>query len=162
MLDGPTQHPPMTWHERPCGMCGGKARILAPVGASDLDVDAEFSSAARAYGRYDDHEFVACYRCAKAARAMEPLFITGDDGTKYLLSAQSAQDARAWLEAFDDPAEVTDAGWMHNVGWDRDGYERKRDFEDATGCSSWWEGCLPPADGQQTKGRRKAWVVTYA
>jgi hypothetical protein len=50
---------------RKCLMCGGAARILAPDGSDELDVDAEFSSAGRALG--DDNETVgfACRKCAE-------------------------------------------------------------------------------------------------
>lgn len=84
------------------------------------------------------------------------------DNTRWLLGPETADEARIWLAAYDDPArEITDAGWMHNVGWDRENYERKRDFVADSGYSSWWEGCLPPASGKQTSKCKRAWEVVW-
>lgn len=87
-------------------------------------------------------------------------FIYSDSG-RYLLGPETADEARAWLVAYDDPAAVEDVGWMHNVGWDRENYERKRDFVAESGYSSWWEGCRPPDNGKQTTKCKRAWAVTY-
>jgi sirohydrochlorin ferrochelatase len=50
---------------RTCLICGGEARVLAPEGSDDLDVEAEFSGAARALGDDNETVGVACYRCAE-------------------------------------------------------------------------------------------------
>lgn len=55
----------LTRHYEYCLFCNGRTYVLAPPDASELDVMAEFSSAGRAFGSYDDVEGVACYRCAR-------------------------------------------------------------------------------------------------
>jgi hypothetical protein len=89
----------------------------------------------------------------------DPLYIHGDNGEWVL--ADTEEQAREWAAEYEPNYVLTPAGWMQNVGWDRDSYERKRDFEAETGFSSWWEGCPPPADEQPTKNCRRAFEVNY-
>lgn len=83
--------------------------------------------------------------------------IHGDSGT-ILLGAQEAAEAFVAAE-YGEGYAIKDIGWMHNVGWDRENYERKRDFIAESGYGSWWEGCLPPVDGVETKNARPAWEL---
>lgn len=55
----------MKRYERTCMFCGGLAAVLASPNASQLDVDAEFASAGRAFGTEDETEGVACHPCAR-------------------------------------------------------------------------------------------------
>lgn len=61
------KHPPMRLYKRDCLFCGGVASVRAPRGSSELDVDAEFSSAGRSFSDVEDGDpiGVACYRCAR-------------------------------------------------------------------------------------------------
>lgn len=88
------------------------------------------------------------------------VFIHGDDG-KFVLASSREQAQRAADRAYGESMVLTDAGWFMDVGWDRDTYDRKRDFMMESGFDSWWEGCRPPADGQESKHRRRAWSVSY-
>lgn len=63
------QDVPLVRHYDYCMFCNGRTWVLAPADATELDVEAEFSGAARAFGSYDDVEGVACYRCARARRS---------------------------------------------------------------------------------------------
>lgn len=61
----------------------------------------------------------------------------------------------------DDPGTIVDEGWMFDTGWNREMYERKRDFVEETGYEGWWEGCNAPADGKETKKLRHVWSFRY-
>ena len=54
---------------------------------------------------------------------------------------------------------IKSIGWMHDVGWDRERYEFKREFVAESGYGSWWEGCTAPVDGLETKTCRPAWEL---
>lgn len=97
--------------------------------------------------------------------SVPPMCLHDPDSGESILLAPSEESALAEARrcAPLDPIERVDPeGWMADVGWDRDTYERKRDFEDATGLTSWWMDCLPPGDGVATKKRMPAWSVVYA
>lgn len=53
---------------RTCIFCGKDAIVTLPEGATDLDVDAEFSSQGREFAEYEDGDpiGVGCYRCSSA------------------------------------------------------------------------------------------------
>lgn len=57
----------MRRYARECLFCGGTATVLAPEGASELDVDAEFSSAARSFSDVEEGDpiGVGCYPCSR-------------------------------------------------------------------------------------------------
>jgi hypothetical protein len=92
---------------------------------------------------------------------LHPFVIQGDDGRWVL--AETEAEAREFADDYWslDEVSVTPDGWFHNVGWDRETYERKRDFVAETGLKNWWESCLPPADGKATKNRMPAWSVRF-
>ena len=63
------------FHERTCMFCGGTAAVAALSDASELDVDAEFSSQGRAFGTEDEMVGVGCWRCS---RERWPLQVVSD------------------------------------------------------------------------------------
>ena len=92
-----------------------------------------------------------------------PVLLHSDDGP--FLLASSREEAERWLRndgAWGDGATVTHIGWFHDVGWDRETYNLKREFVQATGYDSWWESCPAPADGLQTRKRRRAFAIEAA
>jgi hypothetical protein len=84
--------------------------------------------------------------------------IYGDYSPNIIL-ADCEEDAAAFAEWDLGVAGIKSIGWMHNVGWDRDRFEFKRDFVAVTGYGEWWEGCLSPADHLPSKKVRMAWEV---
>lgn len=90
----------------------------------------------------------------------QPFFIHGDDG--HWLLADTEEQAREFAAADDPQMVLTEDGWMCDVGWDRDCYERKRDFVHDTGFKSWWVYCQPPAGGQPSKNCKRAFRVSYS
>lgn len=78
-------------------------------------------------------------------------------GEPIWLGSEEAVREAATYEHGDDPGTLVADGWMADIGWDRDTYERKRDFLAETGYQGWWEGCSAPANGIETKKWRRAW-----
>ena len=83
-------------------------------------------------------------------------------GEAIWLGAESDVWEAVRAEWGDDVTGIIADGWMADVGWDRDTYERKRDFEAETGYQGWWEGCSAAADGVETRRHRRAWRVRWA
>ena len=71
MLGGETTMAPSTGDrvrvDRVCLFCGGRASVLVSAGASELDVDAEFSGGGREFASVPDGDpiGVGCYRCSR-------------------------------------------------------------------------------------------------
>jgi hypothetical protein len=86
-----------------------------------------------------------------------------DGGTVWLgdpKAAREAIDVNYSLEP-EGSYVVEGAGWMWNEGWDRDNYRLKREYVEETGCTSYWGSCPPPANGIETRKRRRAWRVRW-
>lgn len=85
------------------------------------------------------------------------VMLHGEDGNAIWLGSEEAVREAVAIHYGDDAGTLADMGWMFDVGWDRDTYERKRDFLAETGFTGWWEGCRGPAGGVETKKLRRAW-----
>lgn len=74
--------------------------------------------------------------------------------------ADTEDEAREYVRIeWGDEYTLRDDGWFHNVGWDREMYERKRDFEADTGYSSWWESCTVKPNAEPTKNLKRAFAL---
>jgi hypothetical protein len=91
-----------------------------------------------------------------------PLWLLSDHDTILLAHTKGAALVEARRYAPLDPIrDVEFLGWMTDIGWDRENYERKRDFVAESGYTSWWESCLPPRDRLATKRCMPGWEVIY-
>src|SRR4051794_5571504 len=99
---------------------------------------------------------------SQARRVPPPCWLDGDDGSMLLAATKGValREAREYAP-LDHITDVTFAGWMHDVGWDRDNYERKRDFIAESGYTSWWENGAPPSDRQVTAKSMPGWEIVY-
>jgi hypothetical protein len=88
---------------------------------------------------------------------LEIMGIDGDSGP-ILLGDEAAVRAHVH-EWYASTYDIKPIGWMHDVGWDRERYEFKREFIAESGYGSWWEGCTAPADGTESKRCRRAWEL---
>lgn len=88
---------------------------------------------------------------------LEVMQIMSDSGT-ILLGEEAAVRAHV-REEYNEDYGIDDIGWMHDVGWDRERYEFKREFIAESGYASWWEGCTAPVDGLESKRCRRAWEL---
>jgi hypothetical protein len=92
-------------------------------------------------------------------RRRPPELIRGDYGPTYIL-ATTEEDALAFaLDYYGERSAVEFSGWMHDVGWDRENYDFRRNFITESGYGSWWEGCHVLADTQETAKLRRAFTV---
>lgn len=93
-------------------------------------------------------------------RKRPPVVIYGDHCGWVI--ATSGGDARAALTlgGWDEGQPLRFDGWALNVGWDRDGYDTRTEFREATGMTTWWEvGVAPPPDEQETAKLRRVWEI---
>jgi hypothetical protein len=93
------------------------------------------------------------------APSLRPLVIHSD--VQWYLLAPDEDSARAYVASDGGIGLVDDIGWMIEDGWDRERYERRRDFRAETGLKSWWTSCLPPADRRARKGVMRAWTIRF-
>lgn len=65
-MTNPTRSTPVVPYTRTCHQCHGRTCVLLPEGATDLDVDAEFSSQGRQVAEFEtgDPVGVICHACA--------------------------------------------------------------------------------------------------
>jgi hypothetical protein len=70
------QDKPFVRYTRKCMWCGGSAYVLAPRGSDDLDIEAEFSAAGRAFGDDNETVGVGCYRCSRERWAVREQQVT--------------------------------------------------------------------------------------
>jgi hypothetical protein len=61
---------PLRRYERECMFCGKPARVYLTEGATDLDIEAEFSGQGRQFADTEDGDpvGVGCVRCARLRR----------------------------------------------------------------------------------------------
>ena len=100
---------------------------------------------------------------AKRVRARPTELIHGENGELWILASSEA-DALRFAQTYAplDQVSVRFNGWMQNVGWDRDSYELKREFVQATGHSSWWETRGGQFDSlQETAKLRRCFSFDY-
>lgn len=100
-------------------------------------------------------------RTAQRHTVPSPRWLYSDDGNLLLAATKGValQVARSEYEPLDHVADVEFVGWMVDVGWDRENYERKRDFIEGSGYNGWWEGCAPPRDRLVTAKCMPGWEV---
>jgi len=90
-----------------------------------------------------------------------PRWLTSDWDGPILLAATKGValvEARDY-HSFDHVLDVEFAGWMHDVGWDRETYESKREFEEESGYTGWWANGSAPVDRLVTETAMPGWTA---
>lgn len=93
-----------------------------------------------------------------------PQMIQDDlEGTRWMLATTEAEALAAAKADQEDEfyeVRVTFAGWMQNIGWDRESFETKREFLALSGYKGWWDGIGGAIDAhEETAKLRRAFEV---